>query len=201
MRWLLRAWLAVFSVAIVVAVITCALWVHTEQAIRFAGLFLQLLGISAAALGIRDTRRMFGKPSILQSIRNWASSWPRFKPKPQYIDLSESASTSLSGFATLWRGVNPDAPLEEQISVLDTNLRDVERRVSVVESTISDNERAFRDLLLRETQERTAQDRALHDKIEAASTDGLHLAAAGAFWLAAGVVLSATSPDILTWCT
>jgi len=80
LHWFTSVRLAAFAIAVVVVAVSVSFFVRTEPAIRLAGLCLQLLGIAAAALGIRDTRRMFGKPSFLQSLRNWATSWPRFKP-------------------------------------------------------------------------------------------------------------------------
>lgn len=49
-----------------------------------------------------------------------------------------------------------------------------------------------------EREERVAADDALDQRIESASADGLHLAAAGAVWLAFGIVLAAV-PDEIIW--
>lgn len=198
-RWLLRAWLAVFAICVVGMAITLSFWIHTEPAIRLVGLFLQLLGLAAAALGIRDMRRMFGKPSLLQSIRNWVSSWPRFRPKSQYINLSGETSIGLSGSATVWHSTGPDVSVEKRIDALEANLRKIETRMRTAEASIRTNERALKDMLQQEIKERIIHDEMLHSKIEAASTDGLHLAAAGAFWLAVGVMLSTASQELLAW--
>lgn len=88
LHWFASVRLAAFAFAVVVVAVWVSFFVHTEPALRLGGLCLQLLGIAAAALGIRDTRRMFGKPSFLQSLRNWAKSWPRFKPKTQHVSVS-----------------------------------------------------------------------------------------------------------------
>lgn len=199
LRWLLRAWLAVFAVAVVGVAIALSFWLHTASAIRLAGLILQLLGLAAAALGIRDTRRMFGKPSFLQSIRIWASSWPRFKPKPHHVNISALSSSRSSVSATLLHGAPPSASLKQRVDAIEANLRNVEGRVRDAESNISTNERIFKDMLCQETQKRIAQDQILHGKIEVASTDGLSLAATGVFWLAVGLVLSTASPELLAW--
>ena len=195
--WLGRAWLATLVLAVVVAGVSLAIALRTEAAIRLSGLFFQLLGIAAAAVGIRDTRRMFGKPSFLQLLRNWAASVPRLKPKAQNISVSSSVSVGSSVSATVWHGTAPDASLEQRFAALEANLRDVERRVRTAENDISNNERAFTSRLREESDERVKQDHQLHLRIEAASTDGLHLAAAGAFWLAVGVILSTASSEIL----
>ncbi len=197
LHWLTRARLAAFTVAFVVVVVWMAFLVHTEPAIRLAGLCLQLLGIAAAALGIRDTRRMFGKPSFLQSLSSWAASWPRFKPKAQHVSLSESVSIGSSMSATLSQGVAPDATLEQRIDALEANLKSVDGRLQSAEGAISTNERTLMSKLQQESHERGTQIAELHRKVEAASTDGLRLAASGAFWLAMGVVLSTASPELL----
>lgn len=197
LRWLSRARLAAFTLAVVVVAIWASFAVHTEPAIRLAGLCLQLLGIAAAALGIRDTRRMFGKPSFLQLLRNWAASWPRFRPKVQHASASGTVSVGASASATIWHGVMSDATLEQRVDALEANLKSVEGRLRSTEGTVSANERAFTSKLQQESHERGTQVAELHRKVEAASTDGLRLAAAGAFWLAIGVVLSSASSELL----
>jgi hypothetical protein len=197
LHWLASARLAIFTVAVVVVAVGLSFFVHTEPAIRLAGLCLQLLGIAAAALGIRDTRRMFGKPSFLQSLRSWATSWPRFRPKVQHASASGSVSIGSSASATVWHGVASDATLEQRIDALEANLKSVEGRLHSAEGAISTNERKFTSKLQQESQERGTQVAELHRKVEAASTDGLRLAAAGAFWLTIGVVLSTASPELL----
>jgi hypothetical protein len=201
LHWLASARLAVLTVAVVVVAVCVSLFIHTEPAIRLAGLCLQLLGIAAAALGIRDTRRMFGKPSFLQLLRSWATSWPRFKPKVQHASASGSISIGSSASATVWHGVTSDATVEQRIEALEANLKGVEGRLCSAEGAISTNERTFTSKLQREAQERGTQVAELHRKVEAASTDGLRLAAAGAFWLTIGVVLSTASPELvaLSW--
>jgi hypothetical protein len=197
LHWLASTWLAAFTIAVVVVAIWVSFFVHTEPAIRLAGLCLQLFGIAAAALGIRDTRRMFNKPSFLQSLRSWVTSWPRFKPKVLHASGSGSVSISASASATVWHGVAPDATLEQRMAALEANLKSVEGRLCSAERAISTNERAFTSKLQQESQERGTQVAELHRKVEATSTDGLRLAAAGAFWLTIGVVLSTASPELL----
>lgn len=197
LRWFTSVRLAAFAIAVVAVAVWVSFFVRTEPAVRLAGLCLQLLGIAAAALGIRDTRRMFGKPSFLQSLRNWAASWPRFKPKAQHVEASGALSISSSLSATVWHGSPPDAPLDQRVTALEANLKNVEARLRSAEWAVSNNERTFTYKLQQESQQRGVQVSELHRKIEAASTDGLRLAAAGAFWLAVGVVLSTASPELL----
>lgn len=83
------------------------------------------------------------------------------------------------------------------MAALEANLKSVEGRLRSAEAAISNNERAFTSKLQQESQERGTQVAELHRKVEATSTDGLRLAAAGAFWLTIGVVLSTASPELL----
>lgn len=195
--WFARARLAVFSLVVVMLAIYFSFGTDTEQALRLWGLFLQLLGLAAAAIGIRDTRRMFGQPSFLQSLRNWASSVPWPIPKTQTVNLSGSASFSVSASATVWRGTRPNASVDDRLAAAEENLLDIEKRLGVAENRIIDSERAFNNKIREETEQRKEQDRQLHLRIEAASTDGLHLATAGAFWLAVGIILSTAPKELL----
>jgi hypothetical protein len=195
--WLAQARLAAFAAVVVVAATYLSIVVGTEKALRLSGLALQLLGIAAAALGIRDTRRMFGKPSFFQLLRNWAASMPGLKGKTRTVAISGSAMISSSASATVWRGSGPEATLEQRLDALEFNLKEVESRVRTSENAISTNHREISSKLREEVDERREQDRQLHLRIESASTDGLHLAAAGAFWLAAGVTLSTAPNEIL----
>jgi hypothetical protein len=195
--WFVRARLAAFSLFVVILAVYISFSTGTEQALRLWGLALQLLGLAAAAVGIRDTRRMFGKPSFLQLLRNWVSSVPGLRPKTQTVNLSGSVSMTCSASATVWRGTRPGASVDERLTVAEENLIDVERRLRAAENSISDNDRAIATKLRQEAEERKEQDRQLDLRIESASTDGLHLAAAGAFWLGIGLILSTAPVELL----
>ena len=195
--WLARAWLAALTLAVVVIGVWFPLAMRTESAIRLSGLILQLLGLAAAAFGIRNTRRMFGKPSFLQHLRNWAASVPRLKPKTQNISVSGSISVGASVSATVWHNPATGASLEQRVAAMEANLKELEHHVRMIDISTSNNERAFANKLCAESDERVRHDHKLFGRVEAASTDGLHLAAAGAFLLAAGVILSTASNEIL----
>lgn len=197
LTWLASARLTWFSILVVVASFYLAFRVGTEDAVRLWGLALQLLGIGAAALGIRDTRRMFGKPSFLQLIRNWFSSIPGFRPASQTVQLTGVASAGFTGSASVWAGTKPDASIEDRLKAAEANLRSLESRINSAESGIESNHRELLGKLRDEADTRREQDRQLDLRIEAASTDGLHLAAAGAFWLAIGVTMSTAPKELL----
>ncbi len=196
-RWLTSARLAWFSVFVVALSTYLAFDAGTADAVRRWGLALQLLGIVAAAIGIRDTRRLFGKPSFLQLVRSWLASIPGFKPKPQTIEVAFLASAGFSGSPSIWAATKPGASVEDRLAAAEKNLQVVESRIIAAESGIETNHREITSKLREESDARQEQDRKLHLRIEAASTDGLHLAAAGAFWLFIGVTMSTVPTELL----
>jgi hypothetical protein len=43
----------------------------SESAFRFAGMWLQFMGVGMTALGFRDTRLFFGQPGMRQKFWQW----------------------------------------------------------------------------------------------------------------------------------
>lgn len=200
LHWLAGTRLVAFTIAIVVVAVWVSFFMHTEPAIRLAGLCLQLLGIAAAALGIRDTRLRFNKPSFLQSLRSWATSCPRFNPKVHHTLGSNVRliARSGSGAATQWHRVKTDATLEERMDALEANLKGVEDRLRSAEGAMFTNTRD-KSKLQEELKMLDTQFEKLRHKMETTLTDGLHLAAVGLFWLVVGVVLSTAPCELLAW--
>lgn len=197
--WAIGAWFAVLAGVIVVIALFVSLRIGTEQSLRLTGLCLQLLGIAAAAVGIRDLRRMFGKPSLLQLLRLWVKAAPRLRPRT--INLSVSDGITVGGSLEsieLWSCPSQDAPAEERLKALASNLETLRARLLRAEQKSSSLSQVLGSKLQSEVAERQAEGQRLQKRIEAASTDGLHLAAAGALWLAAGIILSTAPNEILS---
>src|SRR3546814_8710666 len=60
-------WLATFVVAL--ALVFALRRGTTEPEIRISGLLLQILGIGTVAWGIRETRALFGRPTLVAESR------------------------------------------------------------------------------------------------------------------------------------
>ncbi len=200
LAWLRRARLPMFTVFVVMLALILPLYCwQTEPSVRISGLLLQLLGIAAAAVGIRDTRSMFGKPSFLEQVRLWLKAVPRLKPRTisvsatGTIGISESAKGTLIG-----NEADTNPTLESRISAVEVKLKKLNEHVHLVESAFEAHVRSSQDLLRKESEARTEAVRELNRKIEAASTDGLHLAAVGVVWLACGVIMSTAPSELLS---
>ena len=196
--WLVYVRLAIFTLAVVALALVASLcfW-PSEPSIRLFGMLLQLLGIGTAAIGIRDTRRKFGKSSFLQLIRNWLKSIPGRKPRVISEHVSETMSISSSASWHVWRGAGQDPTIESRLSAAEANLKELYDRVNAAESAFHSQVGILTQGVREEKDERREADRQLHLKIDAASTDGLYLAAAGATWLAFGVVMSTAPAELL----
>lgn len=199
LAWLMRARLPMFTAFVVILALAASLhyW-QTEPSVRISGLLLQILGIAAAAIGIRDTRRMFGKPSFLEQLRTWFKTVPELKPRTISISASGTSSVSASAKIHLRRGAGANPTLESRLSAVEANLEDLYKRANSSESTFDVHVRDSEHQLRREIDARKEADRQLHLKIEAASTDGLQLAVVGVVWLACGVVMSTVPTELLS---
>lgn len=198
LAWFIRARLAIFTIFVAALALATSLYYwQTEPSVRLSGLLLQILGIAAAAIGIRDTRRMFGKPSFLELVRSWLKSIPRLKPRVISLAGSStlSASTSLCGHIWQCPGENPST--ESRLSAAEANLVELYKRANAAEAAFDAYTRAAKASLREERGLRQEADRQIHLKIEAASTDGLHLAAVGVVWLMCGVVMSTAPNELL----
>ena len=200
LAWFMRARLPLFALSIVALALTASLYFwETEPSVRIAGLLLQILGIAAAAIGIRDTRRMFGRPSFLEQVRLWFKLLPRLRPNVNSTAVSGTFSVSSSVTDRVWRGAGADPTIESRLSAAEANLKELYERANAAESAFDRHVRASAQSLREEVDLREEADRQLHLKIEAVSTDGLHLAAVGVVWLACGVVMSTVPNELLSF--
>jgi len=198
LSWLMRARLAFFTLFVVMlAIITSLYYWETESGVRLSGLLLQILGIAAAAIGIRDTRRMFGKPSFLELVRSWLKAAPGLKPKAVSLAGSSTLSVSTSSSGQIWHGLGQNPDIESRLAAVEANLKDLYDRANAAESAFAAHIRATEASLREEREVRQEADRQIHIKIEAASTDGLHLAAVGVAWIMCGVIMSTAPNELL----
>jgi len=199
-RWLGAAWLAWLALAaLLIAGLCVALAGAHEPSVRIVGLALQVLGIGTVALGIRKTRKLFGRPSLLSVIRLWLKRFPRYGG--QVI----SASGDVTGGATSVRArayqtANPvDGSVEARLDALETSVRHIHERISGVATELDQQARDHGDAIERERHARAAEQQRLWDRLEATETGGLSLSAVGVLWLGVGVIMSTAAPEIARW--
>lgn len=196
--WLADPKLAAFAAVVVVVSVCVPLCaVRTEQSLRISGLSLQLLGLAAAAVGIRDTRSLFGRPSFLEMLRGWFSRFPRTRSQPLQFSGEDRATASGSVSMEVWKGQGSNPTVDSRLKAAEENLLGLRKRMERAEALLEAEFRLVRQEIGNEAEKRAHEDRLLHLQIETASADGLNLAAVGVIWLAFGVVMATIPAELL----
>ena len=192
LAWPRRAWIAIFAIAAIVAVFFvlpgCA-----ERRIRLAGLLLELLGVGTVAKGINDTRKRFGKPSLL---REWLAAAPKWRRDIQII--AGTGNMNLSGVRASAVGtvtLPADASADQRIRALETLVQNLHAASHALRTEFEKAVEDQRNALTAETQTRRDEDASVRKLIDDAIAGGLSLEAMGLLWLVVGVVLATGSAE------
>ena len=199
-RWVVSAWRVWSALAVVAAIGAVALLLaeRAEDAFRYSGLVLQLLGVATVVAVLRDKRRVFDRPSLIDHFKYWLTARPRFRPKPHVIAVSGVASAFAAGSATVttWRECGVDAPLDERIAVLESNVATLRNELSVDRTRTREDATKVSTALGQEVHAREAADNTIRQRVEAFGAGGLHIEATGLFWLILGIVLATIPAEI-----
>jgi hypothetical protein len=200
-RWLVEPrlfWMALVSLLLAFLVSFCS--GATEVQIRVIGLILQWLGIGTVAIGIHETRKLFGRPGIVKLLLEWMSHFPRWH---RHIVLKAgSGSLGLSGGhvqAHGWSTVDPSASIEARFEALTKNVERLNERLIQAQKEIDSVLSKQSEALRQEQQIRAKDDENLHKRLEAAETGGLHISFIGMLWIFFGLLLSTMSAEIAHW--
>jgi hypothetical protein len=120
-HWLIQPWRLYLTIFFIVVALVFGSK-GADQA-RWAGLALQLLGLSGVAVGLWDTLNLFNRPSVWGTIFNHVRNSPPLLTKSTPIrranwdtaHLHESVSRSIT------RELGPEATVEERITALEHN--------------------------------------------------------------------------------
>lgn len=205
-RWIASAspvW-GTLAVVTLVAAITSFLPGEIDDRVRYCGMTLELLGVFTVASGLREKRRLFKRPSLLEHLQHWLGRRPRWGVRTQTILATGAGSISASGSAkiSVWRGVAPDATLEVRVAAIEANLETLRSELAETAKQLQEETRNRTEALDSERHARESSVCALQTQLDTFGAGGLHLEAAGLFWLVLGVVLATTSTEvawILTW--
>lgn len=171
----------------------------SEPRVRLTGLVLQVLGLGTVIWGIRKTGHLFGHPSLIDAITAWLSRFPRYQPRI----LGAVGTATGVGTASMRMSVRAAVPegagLEKRVEVLERNLDYVRTEVGELHNELDMARNELRDAVKKETKERTEADHQLSQRLEAAQTSGLYVAATGTAWLFIGVSMSTASLELAKW--
>ena len=171
----------------------------TSNAIKFSGLFLQLCGLLTIANGIRETRKVFGKPSYSEITLNWFSQLiSTFKPVKNVLGRVDMTLPGLkieaSGYGV--EVAEKNASPEKKIEILEKNLATAMNRITTLHqnttSKISDVNKNISNI---HSQLSTRQEE-INKLLEESLVGGINIEAMGLAWLTFGII-AATIPDEL----
>lgn len=204
--WLFSSWrfLGTIFVIVCVALTAGVLPGSAADRVRYSGLALQLLGIFTVVHGLSGRRRLFKRPSLMESIRIWYGRRPRWRREGQHITVSGTASIGITGSADLllWRGTPKDASLAEQVEVLRENIETLKAQQDKLTATLSETLHALEVALKSEKKVREGVTGDLAARMDALGAGGLHVEAVGLVWLTLGVILATVPTEvaaILRW--
>jgi hypothetical protein len=196
--WLREARLAWLTLGALVAAVAFPLAAgKSEQQIRLSGLFLQLLGVGTVAWGLRETRRLFRRPTLGELLRTWLVRFPRWRRDIVLsVDPAHIAWVAGSPRVRVWFPMDPNAPPEQQLKALTSNVQHLDQRLTAAETEIETRTAQVEGAVREEQKARSLRDTELSARLEGAQTGGLHISLAGLVWLLAGLLMATLSSEI-----
>lgn len=167
-----------------------------EWQIRLSGLFLQLLGLGTVAYGLRETRKLFSRPTVAILFREWLARVPRWRGRVVQVAGTARLIVRASGRGHVWTPMDPAAPAAEQLRALTNNVERLNQRTLEMQSALDAHQRVMAGALHGEQEARSQADSELQARLEAAQAGGLYISLAGLIWLLFGLLMGTLSNDI-----
>ena len=198
-RWLAEiptfwAFLSVLAVTVYLPLLVAS----TDDATRYAGLLLQLVGVGVVAYTLRGRGRLFGRAPVISFACEWIRRAPTFRPQNIILEASGTAiaSASATADATVWRGPRLDLTIEAQLEAIRENLATLRGQVEAQDSRTTAGVADLRSAIDTERAQRSAQIHEARQTLEVLAVDSLYLEVAGLAWLVSGIVLATIPAEI-----
>lgn len=199
-RWLCtfrRIWIAL-AVPCATLAVSMLLPYKADDQLRYCGLVLQLLGVGTVVFLLRDKSATFDHLGIRSYFRERLAARPRFRPPTKTISLSGvSCSTSVgSAHGLAWFSPSSFASSDERLVMLERNFETLRENLDLQSQQYREADAKLHTELGVERQSRQASVTVVEQRLERFGASGLHIEAAGLFWLVLGIIL-ATVPSEL----
>lgn len=167
-----------------------------SDAVRYAGVLLQIMGLLTVAIGLWKLRRAFHQSSLIAGIIKWlrqlATSWTN--PDPSVDAVTGTARVGENADALTAKGAVTGIRLENRMEHLETEIQNLKRQLVATDKELRGELERVREATRLEGQKRKSKLEKIESQIEEVAIGGLHLEATGLVWLTFGVI-AATIPD------
>lgn len=182
---------ALVAVCPIVVILGCR-----ERDIRLIGMLLQLVGFLTVAKGLRDSGRLFEKPTFRERIALYFKGFPRRRL------TNHSGSAQLISAGTMFGGgrgmvlPGPDTPLERRVEMLEERTTNLFSEVGELGGKLRVQSDELTRKITEEVTERKAGHKALEEQLERAVIGGIHVEWWGVIFFFIGVILASASPEL-----
>jgi len=101
-----------------------------------------------------------------------------------------------SGKLSVWTRIDPEWPLEKQVSGLARNVEHLRRELDQLDDKMEKHATEGGEALADEQKARKSGDESLRELFTAAHVGGIHIAAAGLIWLLLGILLTSLPNEV-----
>ncbi|MEO8910540.1 MAG: hypothetical protein ABI408_09970 [Gemmatimonadaceae bacterium] len=155
-----------------------------------------MLGIVTVALDIRQKRKDFGLPGLIDAFSKWLSQSPLSRNSGGVSAPLRGLTMNAEGGHFALKGCPANASTEDRIRALEGNVVGLDQEIRGAVETIR-HETTAREVAIREERvARESEDTKIREKLAVSQTGGLHLSAVGILWLAVGTVLGTISQEL-----
>lgn len=178
-------WVAVLGFALAATTAAAFAWLLSsaaEDVVQYTGFALDVLGISTVCYGLTESRHRFKRPSVRASIAQWFA-WvaSAFGQRRSHAVLAASLGMSSSLSAALSTGSRAPVTVEERLTALEQDVRDLRAETRTATSALRDDVSTLTRDLQQERDEREAGDKRALQEIEDLAVGGFPLEAVGLF--------------------
>jgi len=199
-RWLseIPTFWAFLSVLALATCLPLLLAANRDDALRYAGLVLQLVGVGVVAFTLRGRGKIFGRIPVIVFAREWIRRAPSFHPRSVTLEATGIASATAFGTAnvTVWQGPRLDQSIEAQLEAIRENLTTLREQLDVHDLRTNSLVAELHIAINAERAERTTEILETKQKLEGMAADSLYLEVAGLSWLVSGIVLATIPAEI-----
>jgi hypothetical protein len=171
---------------------------NLREQILYSGTCLQAFGLLTVAVGIRQLRRMFGKPSMYKNVYNWFQLVVSAFRKTASVHITGTGCFVAAGDALVASGsISSEMTLEMRVDILEKALNDLREQHAKCIKDLDDNLSRVESLIRDESNKRQLGDTDISKMLEEVAVGGIHLEIVGLVWLLLGM-FGTSIPDKLT---